>query len=181
MIKNRQDRRSGFTLIEILIVVAIIAILASVVLVGLGPTQQAGRDARRISDLSEAQNGLELYYNKCGFYPGALGNASCAAVTLGSTGATAYTAVGAAIEAANLGVSTWPQDPSNVAPHVYSYGTNGTGSTAATSYVLGATLENTNNSVFTTYTPPTNVSANDNPALINCGSANTGPYYCVSL
>ena len=60
----------GFTLIEILIVVAIIAILASVVLVGLGPTQQAGRDARRISDLQETQNGLELWYNSCGIYPG---------------------------------------------------------------------------------------------------------------
>ena len=66
MIKNT---RKGFTLIEILIVVAIIAILASVVLVGLGPTQQAGRDARRISDLSEIQNGLELYYNAKGQYP----------------------------------------------------------------------------------------------------------------
>ena len=64
------NQRKGFTLIEILIVVAIIAILASVVLVGLGPTQQAGRDARRISDLHEVQNGLELYYNKCGYYPG---------------------------------------------------------------------------------------------------------------
>ena len=56
----------GFTLIEILIVVAIIAILASVVLVGLGPTQSGGRDARRVSDLSEVQNGFELYYNKSG-------------------------------------------------------------------------------------------------------------------
>jgi prepilin-type N-terminal cleavage/methylation domain-containing protein len=179
MIKNE---RKGFTLIEILIVVAIIAILASVVLVGLGPTQQAGRDARRISDLSEAQNGLELYYNKCGFYPGPTGNTSCSAVT-GSTGALAYTAVGAAITAPsfNLGVSTWPQDPSNVSPHVYSYGTNGTGSTAATSYVLGAVLENTNNSVFTTYQPPTTVVGDTNPGQVPCGSANTGPDYCVSL
>lgn len=178
MLKNYKN---GFTLIEILIVVAIIAILASVVLVGLGPTQEAGRDARRISDLSEAQNGLELYYNKCGFYPGALGNTQCPAVTLGATGATAYTAVGAAIEAANIGVSTWPQDPSNVSPHVYSYGTNGNGSTAATSYVLGAVLENTNNSVFTTYQPPTTVTADNNPAVVPCGSANTGPDYCISL
>jgi prepilin-type N-terminal cleavage/methylation domain-containing protein len=177
MIKNT---KKGFTLIEILIVVAIIAILASVVLVGLGPTQQAGRDARRISDLSEAQNGLELYYNKCGFYPGATGDTACAAVTLGATGATAYTAVGTAIEGANLGVSTWPQDPSNVAPHLYSYGTDGTASLAATSYVLGAVLENLNNSVFTTYAPPTDVTSDGNPA-VTCGSAKTGPDYCISL
>src|ERR1035441_6676978 len=77
--------QSGFTLIEILIVVAIIAILASVVLVGLGPTQQAGRDARRISDLNEAQNGLELYYNKCGYYPGPTNAAACAAWSANNT------------------------------------------------------------------------------------------------
>jgi prepilin-type N-terminal cleavage/methylation domain-containing protein len=173
--------RKGFTLIEILIVVAIIAILASVVLVGLGPTQEAGRDARRISDLSEAQNGLELYYNKCGFYPGATGNATCAAVAVGATGATAYTAVGTAIEGAGIGVSTWPQDPSNVNPHQYVYGSNGTVALAATSYVLGGVLENTNNSVFTTYAPPTDVAADDNPAALTCGAANKGPDYCISL
>ncbi len=53
-----KQERKGFTLIEILIVVAIIAILASVVLVGLAPTQREGRDARRISDLAQVQNGL---------------------------------------------------------------------------------------------------------------------------
>ena len=58
----------GFTLIEILIVVAIIAILASVVLIGLGPTQRSGRDARRISDLSEISNALELYYQSNGTF-----------------------------------------------------------------------------------------------------------------
>ena len=57
-------------MIEILIVVAIIGILASVVLVGLGPTQQSGRDARRLSDLHEVQNAIELYYQKYGIYPG---------------------------------------------------------------------------------------------------------------
>ena len=65
----QKKSQQGFTLIEILIVVAIIAILASVVLVGLGPTQAQGRDARRISDLREVQTGLELYYNKNGVYP----------------------------------------------------------------------------------------------------------------
>src|SRR5579863_3533942 len=85
--------RKGFTLIEILIVVAIIAILASIVLVGLGPTQQAGRDARRLSDLHEVQNGLELYYNSCGYYPGTSVSAPCAAyAAIGKSGtpSTAY-------------------------------------------------------------------------------------------
>ena len=149
-----KNTRKGFTLIEILIVVAIIAILASVVLVGLGPTQQAGRDARRLSDLSEVQNGLELYYNKCGVYPGATAGNGCAAVTLGADDATAYTAAGAALIAAGVGISSIPVDPSNVAPHVYSYAENGA---TQTSYVLQTSLENPNNSVFSTYTAPSDV------------------------
>ena len=64
-------KKQGFTLIEILIVVAIIGLLASVVLVGLGSFRTRGRDARRINDLREVQNGLEIYYTKNQSYPDA--------------------------------------------------------------------------------------------------------------
>jgi prepilin-type N-terminal cleavage/methylation domain-containing protein len=164
---------SGFTLIEILIVVAIIAILASVVLVGLGPTQQAGRDARRISDLSEAQNGLELYYNKCGTYPGGAATTQCAAVTLGGSDTAAFTAAGTAIIGAGIGISSWPVDPTNASPHQYGYAENG-----GDSYVLQAVLENTNNSVFSTYTAPADYTTDETPAELACTNAGD---YCVSL
>ena len=61
--------RKGFTLIEILIVVAIIGILASIVLVGLGPARQSGQDARRLADLRQVQTSLELHYRAIGAYP----------------------------------------------------------------------------------------------------------------
>ena len=177
MIKNT---RKGFTLIEILIVVAIIAILASVVLVGLGPTQQAGRDARRISDLSEVQNGLELYYNKCGYYPGASapGDASCDAAAPAGTAITAYTNMAGELEAIGIGISSVPVDPNNTTPYQYTYATNGA---SGNSYVLGAQLENKSNSVFTTYNPPSDVAADNSPAALTCGAKDTGPNYCVSL
>src|SRR5579872_5066555 len=94
-----KNERKGFTLIEILIVVAIIAILASIVLVGLGPTQQSGRDARRLSDLHEVQNVVELYYNDCGFYPSAAAPASGCPVASNITGsgAAGWTSLSAAI------------------------------------------------------------------------------------
>ncbi len=73
--------RKGFTLIELLIVIAIIGILASVVLVGIGPAQRSGRDARRIADLRQIQNALELYKSANGQYP--VGSGDVAALGLG--------------------------------------------------------------------------------------------------
>jgi prepilin-type N-terminal cleavage/methylation domain-containing protein len=167
--------RKGFTLIEILIVVAIIAILASVVLVGLGPTQQAGRDARRISDLSEVQNGLELYYNKCGYYPGGTANDTSCDATVAASG---YTNMAAELIGTGLAISSVPVDPSNTGTHVYSYATNGV---AASSYVLGAQLENLNNSVFATYKAPSDVSTDASPSALTCTPTAAIGYYCVSL
>ena len=150
---------SGFTLIEILIVVAIIAILASVVLVGLGPTQQSGRDARRISDLHEVQTGLELYYSKYGAYP-----------TSSSVNGSAYSAMSSLLKSSGIGVSSVPQDPS--AGKTYYYATTGD----ASSYLLMATLENKSNSVFINYTAPstTGYTVGD---TISC----TSPNYCITL
>ena len=54
--------RKGFTLIEMLVVVAIIGLLSSTILVGLGNARSRARDARRISDLRQIQTGLENYY-----------------------------------------------------------------------------------------------------------------------
>lgn len=70
MIKNRK----GFTLIEMLVVVAIIGILSSVVLIGVSGARQRARDARRISDISRIQANLELSYNQATGYPAAVNN-----------------------------------------------------------------------------------------------------------
>ena len=45
-----------------LVVVAIIGLLSSTVLVGLGNARSRARDARRIVDLRQIQTGLENYY-----------------------------------------------------------------------------------------------------------------------
>jgi len=61
--------KKGFTLIEMLVVVAIIAILASVFLVGLRGFRGSAYDARRLSDMQKVQGYLEIYYNKHRVYP----------------------------------------------------------------------------------------------------------------
>jgi prepilin-type N-terminal cleavage/methylation domain-containing protein len=165
--------RKGFTLIEILIVVAIIAILASIVLVGLGPTQQAGRDARRLSDLHEVQNGLELYYNSCGYYPGGDTKTPCAGYTASGGNKGYETLRTTLVGFSALGIGSVPDDPT--AGQHYLYATTVTGS----SYILEAKLENGGNSVFTSYTPPVFAGYTDGDGVVSTGC--TTPYYCITL
>lgn len=62
-------RARGFTIMELLVVIAIIAILASVVLASLSSTQAKARDARRMEDVSSIQKALALYSVSHGRYP----------------------------------------------------------------------------------------------------------------
>ena|SRR5256885_14295713 len=61
----------GFTLIEVLVVIAIIGVLAAAVIAALNPITQIRKatDARRKSDLAQIQRGFELYYNDNQKYP----------------------------------------------------------------------------------------------------------------
>ncbi len=66
-----KNKQKGFTLIEILVVVALIGFLASVVLVSLNVARIRSRDAKRLGDMSQLQKALELYYGNYKGYPGA--------------------------------------------------------------------------------------------------------------
>lgn len=168
----KEFSRKGFTLIEILIVVAIIAILASIVLVGLGPTQALGRDSRRVSDLQEIQNGLELYYNKNGAYP------------VPAQGA-AWTVFQGDLTGASIGINNVPVDPSSPG-RGYAYAW----SAAGASYELMAYLESSQDSLWSSYTKPANFVLAGNTALtgaaVSCIGTGVGAVagqyqYCLSL
>lgn len=67
----RKNRRTGFTLVEVLIVITIIVILGLAILLTLNPLTQIfkGYDTRRRSDLDLLETTFENYYADHGSYP----------------------------------------------------------------------------------------------------------------
>jgi len=65
------NKRNGFTLVELLVVVGILGILSGLVIVTLNPSQyfKQGRDSRRLSDLGKIQATLELSFADNNRYP----------------------------------------------------------------------------------------------------------------
>ena len=70
MLRNTINKtREGFTIIELLIVIAIIAILAGLVLNNFNGAQAKARDTQRVTDVNNIHSKLEEYYNENNAYP----------------------------------------------------------------------------------------------------------------
>lgn len=116
MNKAVKKQQRGFTLIELLIVVAVIGILASVILVGLRGFREAGRDSRRIQDLTRMKNALELFFNKCSFYPG---SATAAGACDISADPTNWGVLETTLRNARIQIEAIPHDPLSGGTAVY--------------------------------------------------------------
>jgi len=116
----RKSSKKGFSLVELLVVITIIAILSVVAYTAIGGHTITARDAKRKQDVSTIQNALELYIVEYNRYPESLATGD------------ATPAAGWKIPKKYL--SDIPLDPNGDA-YVYSL----TGDKK--SYLLGATLE----------------------------------------
>jgi type IV pilus assembly protein PilA len=80
-------RQKGFTLIELMVVIAVIGILAAIALVSLTGVQRNARDSQRKNDMSTYRTALQRYFTAQESYPTssvATGDVSAPAVTAGS-------------------------------------------------------------------------------------------------
>lgn len=64
-----QIPKKGFTLIELMVVVAILAILATIGLSSYSTSLRRARDSKRKTHLDQTQKALELYKHDNGVYP----------------------------------------------------------------------------------------------------------------
>lgn len=69
MLKVQKQLQKGFTIIELLIVIAIIGILATLVLTNFQGAQAKGRDSVRQNDINSLWQKLEEYAQENGGYP----------------------------------------------------------------------------------------------------------------
>ena len=69
MFKAFKKAQRGFTIIELLIVIAIIAILALLVLNNFQGAQAKARDQGRTTDINNIHGKLEEFYNENNYYP----------------------------------------------------------------------------------------------------------------
>lgn len=63
--KNKQ----GFTIVELLIVIVIIGILATITIVAYNGIQGRARDSARVSSMDSIKKSLELFYADNSYYP----------------------------------------------------------------------------------------------------------------
>lgn len=61
--------RHGFTIVELLIVVVVVAILAAITVVAFNGVQQRSRESRIVAQLSQGRKNMELYRVEYGKWP----------------------------------------------------------------------------------------------------------------
>lgn len=150
---TKHTHQSGFTIVELLIVIVVIGILAAITVVAYNGIQQRANDMTRIDGIAKIRKALELYKIDNGRYPNA---------TNSNTSHLDGTYPGGGWEVSEINSATWmnqlakympsgiPKDPTNAAPYYYYYYfyTNNAslcGATTPNCYKLGiAKLDATN-------------------------------------
>lgn len=125
--------RAGFTIMELLVAIAVVALMATLVLASLNSARQKARDAQRVGNILTIRKALEAYLNTNNAYP-------LPAVFISDTAFGPYFANGKV-----------PRDPISGATYAYA-ALQGEALAVGTcgSYHLGASLErfsNVNNSL----------------------------------
>lgn len=145
----------GFTIVELLIVIVVIAILAAITIVAYNGIQGRARDSQRVADMQSIVKALELYKTTNGSYPAAVPTANASGWEVSTDGTTTTNFLNALTTSRTI--AKVPLDPVNTgtvvnssslgpdysgSPKLYFYfryaaGASGCDATRGDYYVLG--------------------------------------------
>ena len=143
--------KKGFTLIELVIVIGILAILATVAILVLNPAQMLAqaRDSQRVSDLGSVKSAVALYLATASGTPAVVAGpratfaTACAFTTCtiatSSIDGTGWVAVNLTNTSGGSPLSALPLDPTNSATLQYAYKGDATNLTIEIDAVLEST------------------------------------------
>lgn len=152
----------GLTLIELLITIAIVAVISAIGYATYDNAQKKARDSKRKNDLRDIQVALQLYYQDTGYYPNSTtGSAFTKKST--DTGASGWDSV-----LSTSYIKQMPKDPKNTATtnRFYRYDTPA----GHLTFIISTNLENDSD-------PQRVVDCNSN---ITAASAADKHDYCVT-
>ena len=118
--RNLRISRPGFTLVELLIVIIVIAVLAAIAIPKFVNSSARSKEASLHADLKLVRDGIELFHNDTGYYPAVLTDL---AVIVAPPSGKDSTGTAQNITAANWKgpyLATLPEDPVSGNPLVYS-------------------------------------------------------------
>lgn len=113
----RNKNQKGFTFIELLVSVTIVAVMMSIAAVSYANVNRRSRDSKRRADLETIRSALEICRANTGTYPASI----ISSITCSDSAVT---------------LATTPDDPLNTGVHVYTYSRPTT-----TTYTISAELE----------------------------------------
>lgn len=133
--------KKAFTLVELLVVMSIIGVLASLAVGSFRTAQLRGRDTQRKSDLKQISNALELFYADHGRYPDAVSGriSGCSYDPALGTGTACTWGEGEFTDGKTVYFKVLPKDPLDA----YSYTYQTVSGSLNQKYQLFARLENT--------------------------------------
>ncbi len=151
---NASRAPGGFSLVELMLVVAIVVALTVVTISWLMQARETGRDAARTADVKKVSLALDMYYEQCRQHPATLSTTAANGCPSGTTFA-----------------DFLPDIPTDPLGSVYAYDTNGAGNNHD-AYVVRATLEANNSELATDLDGATHQGVS-----MDCDDASL--YYCL--